>query len=42
MTADLSNFAKERVIIMSAPNGARRSQADHPALPRFDSAPARA
>jgi uncharacterized protein (DUF849 family) len=33
MTADLSNFAKERVIIMSAPNGARRSQADHPALP---------
>lgn len=33
MSADFERFAKGRVMIMSAPNGARRSQADHPALP---------
>lgn len=33
MFADYPGFAKEHVIIMSAPNGARRTQADHPALP---------
>lgn len=33
MFTDYQSFAKDRVIIMSAPNGARRTQADHPALP---------
>ena len=28
-----TSFSANRVIIMSAPNGARRSQSDHPALP---------
>jgi len=29
----IERFAENRVIILSAPNGARRSQRDHPALP---------
>jgi uncharacterized protein (DUF849 family) len=33
MSGDFEAFARERVIIISAPNGARRSRADHPALP---------
>jgi len=33
MSAALLGFADDNVIIMSAPNGARRSQADHPSLP---------
>lgn len=33
MTGDFEAFARERVIIIAAPNGARRSRADHPALP---------
>ena len=33
MTVDFRRFAEDRVIIMSAPNGARRGHADHPALP---------
>lgn len=33
MTDGCRQFAQERVIIMSAPNGARRSQDDHAALP---------
>jgi len=30
---DFRNFSRRRVIIISAPNGARRTTADHPALP---------
>ena len=30
---DFEQFAQERVIVMSAPNGARRGRADHAALP---------
>ena len=30
---DYAEFANDRVIIMSAPNGARRTHRDHPALP---------
>ena len=33
MSSTFRNFARERVIIISAPNGARRTKADHPALP---------
>lgn len=33
MSQDFRTFAKDRVLIMSAPNGARRDQSDHPALP---------
>jgi uncharacterized protein (DUF849 family) len=33
MTEPYTAFAKQHVIIMSAPNGARRSREDHPALP---------
>ncbi|MGI9271817.1 MAG: 3-keto-5-aminohexanoate cleavage protein, partial [Woeseiaceae bacterium] len=33
MSADCGRFAQEKVIIMSAPNGARRGHEDHPALP---------
>jgi len=33
MSADLRAFARDKVLIMSAPNGARRSHDDHPALP---------
>ena len=33
MTVDFRRFAEDKVIIMSAPNGARRGHADHPALP---------
>jgi len=33
VTAEACSFAEDRIIIMAAPNGARRSQADHPALP---------
>lgn len=33
MNSEFSRFAEQRVIILSAPNGARRSQQDHPALP---------
>ena len=33
MNADFREFARDKVVIMSAPNGARRSHADHPALP---------
>jgi len=33
MTANFRRFAEDKVIIMSAPNGARRGHADHPALP---------
>ncbi len=33
MTMDFQAFAENHVVIMSAPNGARRSQLDHPALP---------
>ena len=33
MTSGLRRFAKHRVVILSAPNGARRSQQDHPSLP---------
>jgi uncharacterized protein (DUF849 family) len=33
MSVDFREFAKDKVVIMSAPNGARRNHADHPALP---------
>ena len=33
MTATSDLFAEQRVIVMAAPNGARRTQRDHPALP---------
>ncbi len=33
MSVDFREFARDKVLIMSAPNGARRSHADHPALP---------
>ncbi len=33
MPADFRRFAEDKVIVMSAPNGARRGHADHPALP---------
>lgn len=33
MSADFRAFARDKVLIMSAPNGARRSHDDHPALP---------
>ena len=33
MNSELCRFAERRVIVLSAPNGARRSQRDHPALP---------
>ena len=33
MSVDFRGFARDRVMIMSAPNGARRGHADHPALP---------
>ncbi len=33
MNADFREFARDKIVIMSAPNGARRSHADHPALP---------
>ena len=33
MTSELQRFAADRVVILSAPNGARRNQEDHPALP---------
>ena len=33
MTMGFQAFAENHVVIMSAPNGARRSQLDHPALP---------
>jgi len=33
MTVDFRHFAKDKVIVMSAPNGARRGHGDHPALP---------
>ncbi len=33
MSSDFASFARDRVVVMSAPNGARRSQAEHPALP---------
>jgi len=33
VSGGFAEFAREQVIIMSAPNGARRSKADHPALP---------
>lgn len=31
--ASLASLANDKIIVMSAPNGARRSHADHPALP---------
>jgi 3-keto-5-aminohexanoate cleavage enzyme len=33
MSDDFQQFAEQRIIIMSAPNGARRGHADHTALP---------
>ena len=33
MNSKLRRFAEERVVILSAPNGARRTQQDHPELP---------
>jgi 3-keto-5-aminohexanoate cleavage enzyme len=33
VTTAFNQFAKNRVMIISAPNGARRTHADHPALP---------
>ena len=33
MTVGFRQFARDKVIVMSAPNGARRDHADHPALP---------
>ena len=33
MTVAFRQFGSEKIMIMSAPNGARRSQSDHPALP---------
>ena len=33
MSVDFRAFARDKVLIMSAPNGARRGHADHPALP---------
>jgi 3-keto-5-aminohexanoate cleavage enzyme len=33
MSKSLSFFTSEKIMVMSAPNGARRSQSDHPALP---------
>lgn len=33
MTATAGQFTAERVVITAAPNGARRTRADHPALP---------
>ena len=33
MSRDFSSFAVDRVIVMAAPNGARRTHRDHPALP---------
>ena len=33
MNSDLRRFTEQRVIVMAAPNGARRSQKDYPALP---------
>jgi 3-keto-5-aminohexanoate cleavage enzyme len=33
VTLDFRQFSREKIIIMSAPNGARRSQTDHPAVP---------
>ncbi|WP_417316849.1 3-keto-5-aminohexanoate cleavage protein [Emcibacter sp.] len=33
MTGDFRAFAREKIMIMSAPNGARRTHADHAALP---------
>lgn len=33
MSIDFRGFAKDRVMVMAAPNGARRSRIDHPALP---------
>jgi uncharacterized protein (DUF849 family) len=33
LTATFRQFGSEKIMIMSAPNGARRSQSDHPALP---------
>lgn len=33
MNSELRRFAEQRVVVLSAPNGARRTQQDHPALP---------
>jgi 3-keto-5-aminohexanoate cleavage enzyme len=33
VTAEFQQFGSNKIVIMSAPNGARRSQSDHPALP---------
>lgn len=33
MNNDLRRFAEQRVVVLSAPNGARRTRKDHPALP---------
>lgn len=33
MNSDFVRFAEEKVIVMAAPNGARRGHEDHPALP---------
>ena len=33
MSSDFLRFAEKKVMVMSAPNGARRGHADHPALP---------
>ena len=33
MNRELRRFAEQRVVVIAAPNGARRSQQDHPALP---------
>ena len=33
MSSDFREFARNKVIVMSAPNGARRGHADHPKLP---------
>ncbi|WP_321392587.1 3-keto-5-aminohexanoate cleavage protein [Emcibacter sp.] len=33
MTSDFRAFARDKIMIMAAPNGARRTHADHPALP---------
>jgi uncharacterized protein (DUF849 family) len=33
VTAEFRQFSSEKIMVMSAPNGARRSQSEHPALP---------
>lgn len=33
MNSELRQFAKRRVVVLAAPNGARRTHEDHPALP---------